>query len=124
MTTLLRARNWVVALFEDDARDEPGYDPVHLGATVVVTLATLGCLYWLLWTLFVYEGGIFLKLKATAKLVFTSATLADLGYEGSYAQGEFEGWFGNTAALVFAAVLITALKRLYGEAARRHRAKK
>lgn len=124
MTKLSRARAWVVGLFEEDDPSEPGYDPIHLGAAVVITLAALGCLYWLLWTLLVYEGGLFLKLGAAAKLLFTKTTLADLGYEGPYAQGAFEGWFGNLAALFFAAALVAALRRLYREAAARHPARK
>lgn len=121
---LSKARNFLLALFDEDDPDELGYDPVHLGAAVVVTLAALGCLYWLLWTLLVFEGGIFLKAGALARLVFTPATLADLGYEGSYAQGAFEGWFGNVAALAFAVALVVSLRRLYQDAARRHRARR
>ena len=124
MTTFVRARDWVLALFDEDDPAEPGYDPVHLGASVVVTLAAMGCLYWLLWTLLVFEGGIFLKAAALAKLLFTSTTLADLGYEGSYAKGSFEGWFGNALALAFTIALLVSLKRLYRDAARRNRPSK
>lgn len=119
MSAWLRARDWALALFEDDDPAEPGYDPVHLGGAVVVTLAALGCLYWLLWTLLVYEGGLFLKLHAVGRLLFTSATLKDLGYEGSYAQGDLEGWFGNLVALAFAVIVAVSLKRLYQDAARK-----
>ena len=117
MNALAKVWQSVLDLFSEDERDEPGYDPVYLGGAVVVTIATLGCLYWLLWTLLVYEGGIFLKFWAVGRLLFTKATLADLGYEGSYAQGDFEGWFGNCAALVLFVVLIAGLRRLYREAA-------
>ena len=88
--------------------------------SVIVTIAALGCLYWLLWTLLVYEGGIFLKFWAVGRLLFTRATLADLGYEGSYAQGDLEGWFGNCAALVLTVVVFFRLRRLYREAAAKH----
>ncbi len=121
MKKLAKTREYVLSLFDEDDPKEPGYDPVHLGASVVVTLAALGCVYWLLWTLLVYEGGLFLKIGALAKLLFTSATLKDLGYEGSYAQGDFEGWFGNVVALVFASVLVSGLRRLYLHAQSRHR---
>jgi cytosine/adenosine deaminase-related metal-dependent hydrolase len=40
---------------EDDPR-ESHFDPVHLGAVLVVSLVAIGALYWLLWTLLVYEG--------------------------------------------------------------------
>ena len=120
-TALASARDWVAGLFSEDDPDEPGYDPVHLGVAVVVTLTALGCLYWLLWTLLVYEGGLFLKAKAAARVAFTSATPADLGYEGPWELGAFEGWFGNVMALVFTVALAAALRRLYREASERHR---
>ncbi|MBI4425223.1 MAG: hypothetical protein HY554_15940 [Elusimicrobia bacterium] len=119
-TAALRARDWLLALFEDDPPSEPGYDPVHLGTAIVATLAALGCLYWLLWTLLVYEGGIFLKVQALGRLA-GGATLRELGYEGSYALGAFEGWFGNLAALAFTIGIALALRRLYREAASRRR---
>ena len=81
---------------------------------MIVTITALGCLYWLLWTLLVYEGGIFLKFWAVGRLLFTKATLADLGYEGSYAQGDF------CAALVLSVVVLFGLRRLYREAAAKH----
>ena len=124
MTSLRKARDWVLALFDDDDPNEPGYDPVHLGAAIVITLASLGCLFWLLWTLLVYEGGLLLKIAALARLLFTPVTLAELGYEGSYAQGAFEGWFGNLIALGFTIALAVSLRRLFRDAERRHRARK
>ena len=51
-------RRWV-ALFEDqDDPAEPHYDPVHLAVVLVASQVVIGALYWLLWTVFVYEGGI------------------------------------------------------------------
>lgn len=114
---------WATELFEDDDPAEPGYDPIHLGTAVVVTLAALGCVYWLLWTLLVYEGGLLLKLRAAARLAFGSASLAELGYEGPYAMGAFEGWFGNVVALGFTVALVAALRRLYLQAAAGRRGK-
>lgn len=106
-------------LFEDDDPEEPFYDPVHLGAVFVVFLVGVGCLYWLLWTLLVFEGGLFLKLGAAAQVLFTDKTAKDFGYEGSpYAMGVFEGWFGNLAALALCLVVLAALHRLYHEAER------
>ncbi len=108
-------------LLQEDPR-EPIYDPVHLGAAVAITMAALGCLYWLLWTLLVYEGGIFLKIRALARLLFTPTTLKDLGYEGMpYAMGAFEGWVGNVGALVFAIAFVWALRNLYRRAQSRAR---
>jgi hypothetical protein len=110
-------------LFEEDAPDEPFYDPVHVGGVLIGTMAAIGALYWLLWTLLVFEGGIFQKIHAGAAVLFTSKTLKDFGYEGSpYAMGAFEGWVGNVVALALTAALIAALHRLH-ETARLRRGK-
>jgi hypothetical protein len=114
---------WIYDLFSDeDDLNEPHFDPVHLGGAVIITLAVIGCLYWLLWTLLVYEGGIFLKIYALSRLAFTSATLKDLGYEGyPYAMGDLEGILGNFGALIISVIVVVALRRLYQRAASKHR---
>lgn len=118
LRTLKRLEDWI----DEEDPAEPGFDPVQLGGTVLATLAAIGCLYWLLWTLLVYEGGLFLKLGALARVLFTSATLRDVGYEGTpYAMGAFEGWIGTLGALLIAAALAWALRRLFADAARRGR---
>jgi hypothetical protein len=91
MTALRRlgVKLWEGALdlFRDENGDqEPCFDPVHLGAVCIACLAVIGLLYWLLWTLLVYEGGLF-------------------------AIGE--GWLGNLAALVFSGLALWALLQLY-----------
>lgn len=97
---------------------EPHFDPVHLGGTLVATLAAIGILYWLLWTLLVYEGGIFMKLYALGLWLFGRKNLRELGYEGyPYALGAFEGWIGNLTALALCALAGMALYRLYAKAA-------
>jgi len=56
-------RRWV-ALFEDaDDPAEPHYDPVHLAVVLVASQVVIGALYWLLWTVFVYEGGISARIR-------------------------------------------------------------
>jgi hypothetical protein len=84
-----------------DAEDpgEPAYDPVQLGGTVVVCMVAIGCLYWLLWTLLVFEGGLFAKVRA----LFA----ADAGADA------FDGWIGNAAALLLCAAVVVALRRLH-----------
>ena len=105
----------------DDDPNEPCFDPVHLAAVLVVWLVSVGCLYWLLWTLLVYEGGLFAKAGPALKVALGSKTLKDYGYEGApYAMGVFEGWVGNVAALALCVVVVVALYRLYRDAARRH----
>lgn len=115
MKALTKARKGLEWLFsEDEADDSPGYDPVHLGAAVLITITAIGALYWLLWTLLVYEGGLFMKLWAAFVVVFTPKTAADVGFVGwPYELGAFEGWFGNLAALAVAATVARAIGRLY-----------
>ncbi|MBI5631090.1 MAG: hypothetical protein HY921_09415 [Elusimicrobia bacterium] len=114
---ILKKLSWI--LREDDPED-PYYDPIHLGAMLVVCLTAAGALFWLLWTLLVFEGGIFSKLKALFFVLFTSKTLQDYGYRGApYAMGAFEGWLGNLMALILTILLLRALHDLYFEVLRR-----
>ena len=56
-------KRWV-ALFEDkDDPAEPHYDPIHLATVLVASQVVIGALYWLLWTVFVYEGGVAARLR-------------------------------------------------------------
>lgn len=118
---LQKALRFLDDLFGDDDPAQARYDPVHLGAVCLVVMAAAGCLYWLLWTLLVYEGGLYLKVRALLQLLFTSKTLKDLGYEGAHEPGAFEGTLGNLGALLLLAAVLAALHRLYHEAARKHR---
>lgn len=101
----------VVRLVDDD--DPPGtvvYDPVDVGAVIVGSLAALGALYWLLWSLLVCEGGLFVKAVPFLKVVFTDAALADFGYEGHpYQLGIFEGWIVNLVAAVLTVSLVAGI---------------
>jgi len=105
-------------LFSDEEDpNEPVYDPVHLGAVFILSLASMGGLFWLLWTLLVFEGGLVTKIFATYEVLLTSKTLADVGYLGTpYAMGAFEGWLGNVISLFLIILLIAALHRLYWDA--------
>jgi hypothetical protein len=106
MTMFRWARNiwesWI-DLFSDDDASAPSYDPAHLGAVAVVCLAVIGALYWLLWTLLVYEGGLFLKLRLIAA--------AGLGQR--LPEDGLAGWLGNVIALCLSAVIVIALRRVY-----------
>ena len=105
-------------LDDKDDPNEPVYDPVHFGAALLLILTALGALYWLLWTLVVYEGGLPAKISAALSVLFTSKTLADVGYQNApYAMGVFTGWFGNLSALVLTAALIALLHRAFKDAA-------
>ncbi len=101
------------ALLEDGSPDEPFYDPVHLAGVLLGTLAAVGALFWLLWTLLVFEGGLWPKVRAAAEILLTSKTPADFGYRGPHDRGVFEGWLGNAAALVLTAAALGMLRGLY-----------
>ena len=122
MNTLKKLWPAFLALFDDKENPvEPLYDPVHLAAVAMICLAVIGGLYWLLWTLLVYEGGLFLKLRAGASVLFTSKTPKDFGYEAApYAMGAFTGWMGNLIALALTLLLVWALFHLYQETTRKH----
>lgn len=111
-------RRFLTELLDDqDDPDAPVYDPVHFGAALLLTLTVLGALYWLLWTLLVFEGGLAAKVSAAAAVLFTEKTASDFGYEAApYAMGVFTGWFGNVAALLLAVALIALLYRAYRDA--------
>jgi hypothetical protein len=69
-------KRWV-ALFEDkDDPAEPHYDPVHLAAVLVASQVVIGALYWLLWTVFVYEGGIGGRLRLAHVVALAVCSLA------------------------------------------------
>ena len=106
---LAKLRSWAEWLDAEQDPEEPSYDPVHLGSMLVVNLVAVGALYWLLWTLLVYEGGLLGKLAALARLA--------LGRPSD--EAAFEGWFGNVGALLLCVVVAGSLRRLYCDAARR-----
>lgn len=101
-------------LSDEDDPEEPFYDPVHLAAVIVVCLVAIGVLYWLLWTLLVYEGGLPVKIVPALQVLFTSKQLVDFGYEGwPYELGVFEGWIGNLCALGLAIAAAVGIWRLF-----------
>ena len=97
----------------EDAPGEILYDPVHIAGVLVGSLCVLGALFWMLWSLLVYEGGLFTKVVPAFQVLFTAKTLQDAGYEGAlYQMGVFEGWGVNVAALFLSAALAAAVWRL------------
>lgn len=91
-----------------DAKDdpaEPHYDPVHLATVVVTCLVVIGALFWLLWTLFVYEGGLPVKIGA----LFIS--------ENNRHRVTSEGWLANVVALGLTLLVVVLLQK----ADRRHK---
>ena len=118
---LAAARGFLADMLADEEDPQvPHYDPLHLAAVLIAFMASCGALYWLLWTLLVYKGGFFWKLKALVPILlgkgsFKAAGCADL----SCRFGAFDGWIGNLSALLIGALVLAALDRLYWKAARR-----
>ena len=113
---------WLEWLFDEtEDPDEPIYDPVHLGAAVLFTFTAIGLLYWLLWTLLVFEGGLFGKIFPAFSVLLTSKTIQDYGYEGPWNRGLFEGWLGNSVALILTVLIIAGLTSLYRQRSLPHR---
>lgn len=107
--------NEISDFFDDTENpEEPGYDPVHVGAMIVLTIFSLSILFWLLWALLVFGGGIQAKALPFLKLIFAHKTAADFGYVGyPYEMGVFEGWPTNVAALVFCMIFIIAIWHVF-----------
>ncbi|OGR86143.1 MAG: hypothetical protein A3A86_03115 [Elusimicrobia bacterium RIFCSPLOWO2_01_FULL_60_11] len=98
-------------LFSDrEEPDEPFYDPVHLAGVITAVLFSFGAVFWLLWTLLVFGGGLPRKIGPAFQVLFTDKKLSDFGWVGyPYELGVFEGFAANLMALVLTIALITGL---------------
>ncbi len=93
-----------------EAPGEPVYDPMHIAALVVTVLFVIGVLFWLLWTLLVFEGGLFRKIIPALQVLFGKKTLKDFGWVGyPYELGIFEGFIANTIAFVLTIALFVGV---------------
>jgi hypothetical protein len=98
--------------FLSDCEDPkaPKYDPVHIGMTVVFTIFAIALLFWLLWCLMVFGGGLQVKIVPAFQLATHVRTPSDFGYIGyPYEMGVFEGWPTNVIALIFLFLLIAGV---------------
>ena len=113
-------RRWTDLFEGEDAADEPFYDPVHLAGVLIACLVAIGALFWLLWTLLVYEGGLPSKAAALASVLFGGRTLADYGWTGAPDRlGVFEGWPANVAALLISGGVLAFLHNAVRRGAKR-----
>ena len=105
--------------FMDDTEDpnEPKYDPVHVGAMIVLSLFGISILFWLLWSILVFGGGIQAKVIPFLQMVFTGKTAASFGYVGyPYEMGVFEGWPTNVIASAIAVFLFVLIYKILKKA--------
>ncbi|OGR82621.1 MAG: hypothetical protein A2636_03860 [Elusimicrobia bacterium RIFCSPHIGHO2_01_FULL_64_10] len=115
MTMIKKFWNELLGFFSDDADpDEPVYDPLHFAGMIVTVVFAIGLLFWLLWTLLVYEGGLFGKIVPALRVLFTDKTLEDFGWVGApYEMGIFSGYAANLIALALALALVFGIWRLF-----------
>ncbi|MDE2490662.1 MAG: hypothetical protein KGM24_07425 [Elusimicrobia bacterium] len=103
-------KRWVALFEEDEGPEVPRYDPVHLAAVLVACLAVIGVLFWLLWTLLCYDGGLPSKVGPFFAVLLRLKTPASYGWLGTPdRQGLFEGWLANLAALAVSALVVALL---------------
>jgi hypothetical protein len=95
---LNRAWKGFADLFKDDDPAEPRYDPVHVAGVLIATQVAVGALFWLLWTLLVFEGGLATTLGALVSGRRDAASL--------------RGLWGHLVAFALCAGLVVALHRL------------
>ena len=114
MNVLKKIWGEVLRFFSDEEDpNEPIYDPVHIAAMIVIVIFTIGALFWLLWTLLVFEGGFLVKIIPAFRVLFTSKTLHDFGWVGyPYELGIFEGFIANTIAFILTIALIVGVWRV------------
>ena len=85
----------------------PHYDPAHIGAMIVIVIFALTLLFWLLWSLLVFGGGIQSKVIPILQMIVSSKKASDFGYVGyPYEMGMFEGWVTNVIAFGFLVLVI------------------
>ena len=111
MKILKKIWDEILYFFSDEEDpNEPIYDPMHFAAMIVIVIFAIGVLFWLLWTLLVFEGGFFRKIIPALHVLFTGKTLKDFGWVGyPYELGVFEGFIANTISFLLTLALIIGL---------------
>jgi cbb3-type cytochrome oxidase subunit 3 len=108
--------NDILEIFDDKPTDEPVYDAVHFGSMIVLVIFSISIVFWLLWSLLVFGGGIQSKVQPCLEMIFTAKTAADFGYVGyPYEMGAFEGWPTNVAAFIFTVLIISGIWHLFNK---------
>ena len=108
---LKQLKDEIIHFFSDEEDpDEPLYDPMHIAALIVIVLFAIGVLFWLFWTLLVFEGGFFRKLLPALEVLFRKKTLHDFGWVGyPFELGIFEGFIANTIAFLLTIALVVGV---------------
>ena len=67
--------------------EEPGFDPVHVGGMILLTVLGITVLFWDLWTMLVYQGSLWVRAAAAGFLIFLLALIASAFRFKSSAKG-------------------------------------
>jgi hypothetical protein len=89
---------------ENKTTDDSGYDPAHIGAMIVLVFFALTVLFWLLWTLLVFKGGILTKCWGLLQIV---------SGRGPVEAELWDGWVINIAALMLSGSAIYGIKWIF-----------
>ena len=105
----------LIDFFSDEENpDEPICDPVHVAILIISVLFTIGIVFWLLWSLLVYEGGLAKKVVPAFQVLFTQKTLEDFGWVGyPFELGIFQGFITNIVALILTCVALIGIWWLF-----------
>jgi heme/copper-type cytochrome/quinol oxidase subunit 2 len=97
-------KRWQELFDERQDLEAPHFDPLHLAAVLIVTQVVIGLLFWLLWTLLVYEGG----LPRQVAKIMSGRTPG-------------EGWLAHSIALITVLLIIAGLHSVEKKSARSSR---
>lgn len=75
--------------------EQVGYDPAQVGAMIVLVLFSLTILFWLLWSVLVFKGGLLTKLWVLIQIISGGKSSAAIEPEW------WDGWVINVGALIF-----------------------
>lgn len=70
-----------------------GYDPANVAAMIVIVIFGLAVLFWLVWSLLVFKGGILTKLLMLIQIIIGKESFSGVNMQ------LWDGWVINTVAL-------------------------
>ena len=100
---------------EEKSKDEtaPVIDEFYLAATIIVDIIALTVLFWLLWSILVYGGGIFPKIKALLEIIFCGKSFKDFGWNFyPYDIGVFTGFITNIIGIILLCFFIVSVSKI------------
>lgn len=90
---------------EEEIKEEAGYQPVHVGAMIVLVIVGIALLFWLFWSLLVFKGGLIDKIGLFFQCVFGPSRLGGMDI--------WDGWIVNLGALVILIGMIIGVWKIF-----------